>query len=271
MFDSQAENTEAQAEVIGKEENKFDQMIEKIEASKQEKPEVEESEKTEEKTQESGETKMDWEKAYKNVQAEKDKFLSTAEKAARLAIEKDPDSIHALAEVDRTLADRLIKAELGKEGINSYDQLLAQIEKQSKTDELDEPTKNVYEKVVKPLEEKLSILEKKQLEKEKVEADLFMARFKEERPDFEGELEKQCWEFFEKTGLPLQEVYDYVKFKDGKSEDISKAEEKVYKKIAQSKVAGSLSPSGSKAAPTKQGKTYSAKELEFLGAMGVTK
>lgn len=271
MFDSKAENTEAQAEVISKEENKFDQMIEKIEASKQEAQEVQESESSEEKTQESGEAKMDWEKAYKNVQAEKDKFLSTAEKAARLAVEKDPEAIHDLAKVDRTLADRIIKSELGKEGIKSYDELVAHIEKQNKTNDLDEPTKNVYEKVVKPLEEKLTVLEQKQLEKEKAEADLFMARFKEEHPDFEGELEKQCWEFFDRTGLPLQEVYDYVKFKQGKSEDLSKVEEKVYQKMAQSKVAGSISPSGSKATAPKAGKTYTAKELGFLSAMGVKK
>lgn len=266
MLDSQAENAD---KAISTEPNKFDQMVEQLEADKQ--PKVEESETEEESPQkESGETTMDWEKAYKNAQAEKDKFLATAEKAARLAIQKNPEYIHDLAGLDRTLADRIIKSELGKEGISNYEQLVSFIKKQEQTEKLDEPSKAVYEKVVKPLEEKLTALEQKHIEKEKAEADLFMARFKEEHPDFEGDFEKECWEFFEKSGLPLQEVYDYLKFKRGSAEDANKAEEKAYKKIAQSKVAGSISPSGSKAAP-KATKTYSAKELEFLEAMGVKK
>lgn len=252
--------------------SKFEKMVEHSISVNRGEPIQEEKSEPAEKSQESGETQNDWEKNYKNVQAEKDKILSQNEKIARAAISKNPEYIHDLAEIDRTLVDRIIKAELGKEGISTYDQLLALREKQEKVNELDEPSKEVYEKMVKPLEEKLSVIEQKELDRQKAEADMYLARFREERNDFEGDLEKECWDLFQKSSLSLEEVYDYVKFKKGHTADLGKAEERAYKKMAQAQMAGSLPASGSKSSNKQSNKkTYSSKELDFLNAMGVKK
>lgn len=249
-------------------ESKFDAMVKANEKANDAKAQASEREEPSKKD----DTPIDWEKRHKDLQADRDKrvaeALSQAEEIARDRINEDPNYIHTLAEKNKALADRIIKADESckKAGIKSYDDLKKYIEKQS----LPEESKAILEKEIDPLKQTVEELKNKLTEKEKQEAELFITQFKEHNPEFKGEAEKKTWEFFEKSGLPLEECWDYVKFKEGIKEDVNQREEKAWQNLQSKKLAGTIPSTGSKGSVSKKVQK-TPEEMSFFEGIGATK
>lgn len=205
----------------------------------------------------------DWEQRYKHVQSYADKKAANEERLASNMLQKDPEYIHTIAELDQDLANRLIAKELGKShGIKTYAELVEAIEVKAQP----------VDKKVLDVDKRVAALEKAIEEKEEAEAMSYVAAFSEEHPEFTGKIEKQTWELFDKGGLTLEEAFDYVMYKNGLSEKESKMEEKAYEKAVMQKAAASI-PSASASGSSKgsKGVKLDAATKEFLEGIGATK
>lgn len=250
---------------------KFQKAMESLKASSDTTPE--QAPKEEELSKKDDTPSSDWEKRYKDVQAQKDKEVSQAmqeaESLARERIQEKPEYIHTLAEKNRPLADRIIKndPDCQKMEIKNYDDLVKAIEKNKMSDE----TRTVADKSDK-LEKEVEEIKQKLTEKEQKEAELFYAQFKEQNPEFKGDVEKSTWEMFEKSNLNLQECFDYVKFKMGIKEDINKTEEKAWQTLKSKNFAGAIPSAGSKAIKSNTSKkSLNSAEAGFLQGVGAEK
>lgn len=226
----------------------------------------------EEKPDSKGDTPdANWEKRYKDLQAQKDRETSEAMKVAETIalerVEQDPEYIHKLAETNRPLADRIVKASLGEShGISTYAQLVEAVNKAK----MPEETRNILEKEVEPLKKTVEELQSKLSEKEKAEAEAYLTDFRTKNPEFKGEVEKETWAFFEKSGLPLEEAFNYVKYKNGIKEDVNRVEERAIRNMNAKKVAGNLPSTGAPKGGTAK-KPLTSEALQFLEGIGAKK
>lgn len=202
---------------------------------------------------------VNWEQRYNNLQSYADQSASKAEKLATQLVDKDPEYIHEIAKEDPKLADKLVKTQLGEQGIDSYEKLQEHL----KTKDLPKDQQELYKE--------LSSLKEKVAEQEKREAEKYLQEFKSKHPNFEGDLEKETWELFNKTQLSLEEAFDYVSFKKGIYEDKNKIQEEAYKNVYSQNVASSISMGSDslvkkKKAPVKTINETTARVLKGLGA-----
>lgn len=212
-----------------------------------------------------------WEKRYKDLQAQKDRETSEAMKVAETIalerVEQDPEYIHKLAQTNKPLADRIVKASLGEShGISTYAQLAEAINKAK----MPEETRNILEKEVEPLKKTVEELQSKLTEKEKAEAEAYLTDFRSKNPEFKGEVEKETWAFFEKSGLPLEEAFNYVKYKNGIKEDVNRVEERAIRNMEAKKTAGNLPSSGAPKGGAAK-KPLTSEALQFLEGIGAKK
>jgi len=212
-----------------------------------------------------------WEKRYKDLQAQKDRETSEAMKVAETIalerIEQDPEYIHKLAGTNRPLADRIVKASLGEShGISTYAQLVEAVNKAK----MPEETRNILEKEVEPLKKTVEELQTKLSEKEKAEAEVYLNDFRSKNPEFKGEVEKETWAFFEKSGLPLEDAFSYVKYKKGIKEDVNQVEERAMRNLNAKKVAANLPSAGAPKGGTAK-KPLTSEALQFLEGIGAKK
>lgn len=229
----------------------------------QEDSEKEEENKDDELAEKGDKAKHDWKQRYAHVQSHADKMSSKAELFAESLVKKDPEAIHEIAKNDKDMADRLVAKELGEShGIKTYEAFVEAVNaaQEGGKDKKDDSA----------LEKRLEALEKERENEAAQKAEAFVAQFKEDNPDFTGDIEKQTWELFEKSNLSLEEAFEYIMFKSGKSVKESEIEEKVYKKIAKENVASSVSSSGSKGNP-KSSKQMTSAQKDLLEALGAKK
>lgn len=218
------------------------------------------SEKQEDGTQQKKtEQSVNWEERYNNLQSRADKEASKAESIARKLIEKDPEYIHELAKEDKVLADRIVKAELGAKGINSYNELLRNIELASKP----ESERELYTR----LENLEKTLEKEQESK----VQTFLQDFRAKNPNFQGEVEQKTWQLYKDANIPFQEAYEYVVWKSGLSNTEKKIEEEVTKRVLKSNVAAAIPSSASKSGHTQPKKDIPSETKNFLEGIGAKK
>lgn len=212
-----------------------------------------------------------WEERYKELHSYKDREVTQAyQRAEKIAIDRikaEPAYIHTLAQEDRDFCDRIIKndSECQQLGLKNYDDLIAYFQKQQMPDE----TRAIIEKVEK-LESKLSEKEAKELEEAKKSAELFLTQFKEQHPDFKGEMEKEVFTLFDNSKLSLQECYDYIKYRKDQAEDINQREEKAWQSLKQKEIAGVIPASGARSGKSST-KNLSKIDLEFLEGIGAKK
>ena len=259
--------------------SKFDAAMEALSQSlnpnaEKEDPTPPQKEELPESKEDKGDTPPEnWEARYKEIQQQKDREVSAAQKTLeKLAVAKiadDPSYIHELVETDPALTDRIIKndAWCKSEGIKSYSDLVKYAEKQDLTPEV----RDVYEREIEPLKKGFEEMQAKLAEKEQEEAKAFYDSFKASRPDMEGELEAKVWEVFESSKLPLEDCYEFVKFKTGKIDVEKNAEDKAWQAVAQKTAAGSLSPSAQRATPKQAKGAINAETAGFLEAIGAEK
>jgi hypothetical protein len=216
---------------------------------------------------------IDWEARYKEVQQQKDREVSAAQKQLeKLAVDRvgeDPQYIHTLAQTDRNLADRIVKNDewCKSQGIRSYDQLIKEAEKENLSPEIRE----VYEKELEPLKKGFEELQAKLAEKEQAEAKEFYDKFKAERPDLQGDLEAKTWELFEASKLSLEECYEFVKFKSGVTTTEKDAETKAWESVAKKTAAAAVAPSGQRSTPVGAKKAVPSDAINFLEGIGAGK
>lgn len=205
-----------------------------------------------------------WENRYKHVQAFADKALTNAEKIALTMVEKDPESIHEIATLDPDLADKIIAKGLKEShGITTYAEFVEAVKKSTTTE--------TESKVDPALSKRIEAVEA-DLENEKLEKSIaYVEKFRSENPDFEGDLENNVWELFNKSELTLEEAYDYVKAKHSLSEKQSKAEEEAYKNLEKKNLASSFSSSKAIGTTDKKTKSVNKSTLNFLEAIGAKK
>ena len=205
-----------------------------------------------------------WENRYKHVQAFADKALTNAEKIALTMVEKDPESIHEIATLDPDLADKIIAKGLKEShGITTYAEFVEAVKKSTTTE--------TESKVDPALSKRIEAVEA-DLENEKLEKSIaYVEKFRSENPDFEGDLENNVWELFNKSELTLEEAYDYVKANHSLSEKQSKAEEEAYKNLEKKNLASSFSSSKAIGTTDKKTKSVNKSTLNFLEAIGAKK
>lgn len=212
---------------------------------------------------------QDWEKRYKDLQAQKDREVGEATKfAEQVAMTKladNPEYIHELAKVNKTLADRIVKADLGEHGINSYDELMAALQKKG----MSEDNQKVFNKA-EQLEKKVQEIDKKLSEKEKNEAEVWLAQFKEQNPEFKGKVEQETYKLFDSSKLTLEECFGYIKWKHGIEEDVNQREERAFQNLKSKNFAGAITTSSSRTSG-KSKRSLSSAEVEFLDGIGAKK
>lgn len=258
-----SEDSNSQPEV-----SKFDSMVDKLSGVNKEDPQPSGSKELSEDNSDDS-PKNDWEKDYKELQAQKDKEVSSVrQQLLDIAIENvnaRPEYLHELAQKDQKLADQVIKnhPDLKEHGLKSYQDLLELAEKQK----LPEETRSVLEKEVEPLKKTVEELQNKLTEKEKAEAEAFVTKFKEENPEFTGELEEKTWEVFNKSEFTLEEAFEFAKFKAGKAEDENQRTEKAFKNLMSKNFAGSI-PTGDGKSSRESTTQLSNSEVAFLRGIG---
>lgn len=215
---------------------------------------------------------VDWEKRYKDLQGEKDRQVSETsqqlEDIARDRIEKDPQYIHTLAEKNKALADRIVKNDPGckEAGIKNYDDLRAYIDKQS----MPEESRTLLEKEIDPLKKEIESMKEKMTADEKREAEVFITQFKEQHPEFKGDIEKKTWNLFNSSQLTLEDCLDYIKHKEGIQEDVNQREEKAYQNLQSKRLAGAIPSSGSQGSSARKAQ-INKETREFLEGIGAKK
>lgn len=222
---------------------------------------------------ETGDTlKDDWEKRYKEVHADRDRKVAEYEKRveqmAMERIENDSQYVHKLAEQDRDLVDRLISkdSECQKLGIKTYDDLVEYGRKQN----LPEEQRAVLDEV-KALKQEVTEVKTKLTDAEKKQVEAYYTKFKDEHPEFTGEVEKQTLEMFNKSELNLEECLDYIRWKNGIQEDRNQVEEKIVRDLESKKITGALNKGDTRGDSRGRSKQLNSETVSFLEGIGANK
>lgn len=206
-----------------------------------------------------------WAKRYNNLQTYADKQGSLNEKIALKMLEKDPNAIHDIAELDEKLADKIVSKDLGDDNIKTYKDLVEYLNKNNNKS----AEKEVSEKKEETdLEKRLRLIEEETKQMQLQQANAFFTEFKKSNPEFTGEVEETTWRLFNENNMEFEQAFEYAKLKHNVSDIKTKAKEEALKSVAEKKLASSFSGGSGRAARANKANINSdAKNfLEGIGA-----
>jgi hypothetical protein len=245
---------------------KFDKAVEAMrELSKSGQKLDEESGTSEEKEEPvakndgTSEEKKEWEERYNNLLSRADRVANRYITLAKEAVGKDPNLIHQIAEEDEVIADKIIADELSDKGITSYKEFVKALENK------DKPEPQI--KIEKELEEIKARLD----QKERLEMEGVVSKFLESHPEIDQEMADKIADLVDNYKMDLEDAYEFVSFKQNKGKAEAVSEEEAYKRLAQKEDASALSFGPSVRMAKAEAKMLSAKEREFLEAIGAKK
>lgn len=206
-----------------------------------------------------------WAKRYNNLQTYADKQGTLNEKIALKMLEKDPNAIHDIAELDEKLADKIVSKDLGQSNIKTYKELVEYLNNNNKSSTKEEETSSKSES---ELEKRLKLLEEETKQMQLKQAEAFFAEFKKVNPEFNGEVEATTWRLFKQNNMEFEQAFKYAKLEHGISTIEAKAKEEAYKSAAEKKLASSFGGGSGKSVGVNKPKIDSSAKnfLEGIGA-----